>query len=156
MRNLYSIRFILFATLLGIISYVLLRQTLPNDNIRNIVKDEDAIFIDSLSLADFLILQQDEKNVVLDLRDKESYEYAHIAGAFNLPSNELKQHGIDPGLFAQLRSAPNVIVYCLSSACGLSYHTAQDLIHRGIPSVKVYHGGWMEWKACKLPIEPIK
>ena len=107
--------------------------------------------IETTSLADTIMLHQNEKNIFVDVRIKKYYDYAHIPGAMNIPYNKLENINEDD--LNKLKSAPNVILYCVSSSCGVSYRAARVLMKKGLHNLKVYSGGWGEWKSCKLPVQ---
>ena len=107
--------------------------------------------IETTSLADTIMLHQNEKNIFVDVRIKKYYDYAHIPGAMNIPYNKLEN--INEEDLNKLKSAPNVILYCVSSSCGVSYRAARVLMKKGLHNLKVYSSGWGEWKSCKLPVQ---
>ena len=111
---------------------------------------QDTERIETVSLADTIMLHQNERNIFLDVRMKRYYDYAHIPGAVNIPSDKLET--IPEEKLKKLKSAPNVVLYCVSTSCGISYRAARILMKKGLHNLKVYSGGWGEWKSCQLPI----
>jgi rhodanese-related sulfurtransferase len=109
--------------------------------------------IETISLPDAIMFQQNPRNVFVDVREKKFYDYAHIPGAINLPCEDIAKGKIPVEVLEKIKSAPNSIVYCISNSCGISYHSARILMDKGLNNVKVYSEGWGQWKACKLPTE---
>ena len=108
--------------------------------------------IESISLPDTIMFQQNPNNVFIDVREKKFYDYAHIPGAISLPYEDIAKGKIPEDMLEKIKSAPNSIIYCISNSCGISYHAARLLMDKGL-NVKVYSEGWGQWKACKLPTE---
>jgi rhodanese-related sulfurtransferase len=96
------------------------------------------------------MLHQNDRNIFIDTRIKRYYDYAHIPGAINIPYKQLDE--IPPETLEKLKSSPNIVVYCISTSCGVSYRSARKLTEQGLRNVKIYTGGWGEWKSCKLPV----
>lgn len=106
--------------------------------------------IETISLPDTIMLHQNEKNIFLDVRAKRYYDYAHIPNAMNIPFGELDT--ISAETIKKLNDSPNVVLYCVSTSCGVSYRATRILMDKGVKNIKVYSGGWGEWKSCKLPV----
>jgi rhodanese-related sulfurtransferase len=92
-------------------------------------------------------LSGDPCPVVLDVRGPDEFEgpLGHIAGAMNVPLNELAAHL--SGLGRQDRP---IVVVCKTDR--RSAMAAQQLREAGIPNVSVLRGGMEEWRASSLPI----
>jgi len=120
---------------------------------KNINENEQPTkLIDTIPLADAIILRQNANNIFIDVREKQFYNYAHINGAINLPV-DIQDGIIWPEIIKKLKIAPNIIIYGISNADDMSYRLAQFLISKGINNIKIYKDGWVQWKACKLPVE---
>ncbi|OIP07927.1 MAG: sulfurtransferase [Betaproteobacteria bacterium CG2_30_59_46] len=83
---------------------------------------------------------EDWKNVyIIDTRDADQYQKAHIPGAVNIDWRQVL------GLRAELPSDRMVLVYCnagtLSAQAGLALRVA------GMENVRILQGGFDEWKA---------
>ena len=82
----------------------------------------------------------------VDARSKEEYEEGHIAGAINLPFDDVFK---DPALAKSVRAGTRpVITYCGGGECDLSRNLAFSLIDAGLRKVLVYTGGMPAWKAA--------
>lgn len=83
---------------------------------------------------------EDWKNVyIIDTRDADQYQKAHIPGAVNIDWRQVL------GRRAELPSDRMVLVYCnagtLSAQAGLALRVA------GMDNVRILQGGFNEWKA---------
>jgi len=88
--------------------------------------------------------------VFVDTRSEESYRQGHIVGAVNIPFEEF-----DPGVLENL-SLPHdnpIVVYCDGSECQSSTNLAKHLAEEDYSDIRVFFGGWAEWKNSGLPIE---
>lgn len=83
---------------------------------------------------------------VLDVRPADEYAAGHIAGALNVPLEELEKH------FARLKPRREVIAYCRGPHCILSYEAVAKLRSRGIKARRLQEG-FPEWQAAGLPVE---
>jgi rhodanese-related sulfurtransferase len=85
--------------------------------------------------------------LVLDVRgpDEFSGPLGHIAGATNIPLNQLPAQL--PGL---ARGARPVVVVCKTDR--RSSMAAHQLQEAGVPSVSVLRGGMEQWRALGLPV----
>lgn len=108
-------------------------------------KRETADFMD---LKDVLSLPDEEK-LIIDLRTRAQFDYAHIPSSINLP-----EPWSVPQIEAILRdSTRKIIIVSLrnSQGTGVSFHG----LLKGLKAeqVFIYSGGWDEWKSCRLPVE---
>jgi rhodanese-related sulfurtransferase len=108
------------------------------------------ISFQTISLSQALPLFYEPGTVFLDVREKQYYDYGHIANAENLPLNQIKI--ISPELLNKLQTASIVIVYCNGISCGLSYFAARQLMDKGLDNIQIYTEGWPEWHKCRLPV----
>jgi rhodanese-related sulfurtransferase len=96
-------------------------------------------------------LQQCPNDVrILDVRMRSEFENAHIAGAYNVPLDQLPEHAAD------MRDASGgaVILVCQS---GQRAQKAEALLHdAGMPNVHVLEGGMRAWLADALPTRRIR
>ncbi|MBA4166518.1 MAG: MBL fold metallo-hydrolase [Chitinophagaceae bacterium] len=85
----------------------------------------------------------DEKMVIIDVRRETEFGNGHIAGAINIPLDEL----LDPGTIANIEDNHNVYVHC-----GGGYRSviAASLMKRqGIHNLRNVSGGWDKIKEQK-------
>lgn len=95
----------------------------------------------------------DQKNsVFLDARSPEEYAEGHIPGALEFYADDFEKFA--PLVLPQLKDKnQELIAYCHGSSCELSLHLANALIDQGYTNVKVFFGGWPEWKKANYPID---
>jgi rhodanese-related sulfurtransferase len=94
----------------------------------------------------------DQKSCVfLDARSPEEYTEGHIPGALEFYANDFEKFA--PQILPQLKDKhQELITYCHGSSCDLSLQLANNLIQQGYTNVKVFFGGWPEWKKANYPI----
>lgn len=83
---------------------------------------------------------------VLDVRPEEEYAAGHVAGALNVPLEQLSEH------LQQLRDANQVVAYCRGPYCVLAYEAVSEMRRHGIEARRLA-GGFPEWKNAGLPVE---
>ena len=86
---------------------------------------------------------------LLDVRTSGEFENAHIAGAYNVPLNQLHEHA------NEMRHARgNVVLICQSG--GRAQQAEQLLRRSGLAAVHVLDGGMKEWIARGMPVRRIR
>jgi rhodanese-related sulfurtransferase len=106
---------------------------------------------EALTLSQALESYKSGEAIFIDCRLKEDYDLGHISGAVNLPWEEFEEYY--PPLKSSLSESKEMIVYCDGDECELSLLLARELSESGYENVKVFFGGWVEWKNASLPIE---
>ena len=84
--------------------------------------------------------------LVVDVRDKASYDKEHIPGAINIPLQEL---------LGRLRDIPKektVVCYCWTYSCALATKACLDLAHKDY-KVQELFGGIRAWKEAGFDCE---
>lgn len=123
----------------------------PNVVITTSVQAENSIeSARRISRDEMSKLVKDGKAVILDVRNKDSYDKAHIKGAVSMPENQL---------ISRLREIPpgkTIITYCACSAEQTAARAVLSLNAHGIKNAAALTGGWNEWSALGLPVEPAK
>ncbi|MBX3313559.1 MAG: hypothetical protein KF906_04485 [Actinobacteria bacterium] len=89
----------------------------------------------------------DGRIVVVDTRRPEAHRLAHVAGAINLPHQE-----IDERTTADLDRGALYVAYCWGPACNASTRGAANLAALGF-RVKELIGGLSAWQAEGFPVE---
>jgi len=94
----------------------------------------------------------DQKSAVfLDARSAEEYAQGHIPGALEFYADDFEKFA--PIVLPQLKDKhQELIAYCHGSSCDLSIELAKALTNQGYTNVKVFFGGWPEWKKANYPI----
>lgn len=87
----------------------------------------------------------------VDARDAAPYADGHLPGALSLPIGEVD------GWLAEFRRqvAPDrtLLLYCSGYGCPDSFDLGLRLIKEGYRDVRVFEGGFPEWRAAGLPVE---
>lgn len=94
----------------------------------------------------------DQKSAVfLDARPPEEYKDGHIPGAALFYADDFDKFApqVLPNL---LDKNQEIICYCHGSTCELSITLAHRLMDLGYTNVKVFFGGWPQWKKAGYPI----
>jgi rhodanese-related sulfurtransferase len=81
---------------------------------------------------------------VLDVRPPDEFALGHVPGAVNIPLCELEAR------LAELDPAQEIIAYCRSHYCVLSYEAVATLRTRGFRARRLEEG-LPEWRAAGLP-----
>lgn len=94
----------------------------------------------------------DQKSAVfLDARSPEEYAQGHIPGALDFYADDFEKFA--PQVLPQLKDKrQELIAYCHGSSCELSLELGKALMEQGYTNVKVFFGGWPEWKKANYPI----
>lgn len=89
--------------------------------------------------------------VFLDARHEFEYTAGHIRGALNIPLHNFDRYQ------SQLSEIPKdalLVVYCDGVQCNSSIELALKLSELDFKNIKVFFGGWDEWKTAGLPTTP--
>lgn len=86
----------------------------------------------------------------VDARSEFDYGLGHIKGALNLPLTSAVK-GSD--LLPDVPRDRTVVTYCDGANCNSSIDLAARLYASGFSNVRIFFGGWEEWRARSLPTE---
>lgn len=81
---------------------------------------------------------------VLDVRPRDEFKLGHVPGALNIPLDELATR------LAEFDPAQEIVAYCRSAYCVLSFEAVATLRARGF-QVRRLEDGYPEWRAAGLP-----
>ena len=111
-------------------------------------KPGDPAFV---SLQDVIEIQEHKSATLLDARSSEEFSTGHIPTSRSLPFYEMdtKQAAAVEGLYAD---SP-IVIYCEGVGCELSFFLGRELQKQGYTNIKIFYGGYPEWKDAGLPIE---
>ncbi len=93
----------------------------------------------------------DQGALAVDARAREVYLEGHLPGARSLPLGE-----VDGSLAAFRKQVPEettIITYCSGFGCPDSFDLGERLLGEGYIDVRVYEGGFPEWRDAGLPVE---
>jgi len=85
----------------------------------------------------------------IDSRPEEAFQEGHILGATNIPFEEQKEETLN---LLSLALEETLVVYCDGSECRSSVELAKLLHEKGFKDIKVFFGGWIEWKKEGVPV----
>jgi len=102
--------------------------------------------LEAVSRSELLRRSKDDLVTVIDVRPSDEYEAGHVAGALNVPLNEIEQH------LANLPRDQEVIAYCRGEYCVLAIEAVATLREKGFNARRLEEG-YPEWKVAGLPVE---
>lgn len=83
---------------------------------------------------------------ILDVRPTDEFAHGHLPGALNIPLSDLSAR------LAELDPQQEIVAYCRSTYCVLSFEAVAALRARGFKARRL-EDGFPEWKAAGLPHE---
>ncbi len=90
--------------------------------------------------------------VFIDSRDSRQFAAGHVPGARRLTVAEAEAESLKPGKIG-IPADKKIVVYCEGGDCRASLFLAGLLRDEGFRSVRVFAGGWEEWRQAGLPAE---
>jgi rhodanese-related sulfurtransferase len=115
-------------------------------NLTQITRDPQTSPVD---LAEAKRLFDDGGAVFMDSRPVSEFDAGHIRGAESVPVEEFDDHLDD--VLARFSPDRPLVVYCSGEECMSSVHLAEKLVEYGYLDIRVFFGGWPEWKAAGYP-----
>jgi rhodanese-related sulfurtransferase len=88
--------------------------------------------------------------VLVDARSPELYAAGHIDGAMSLPMVEIE--AVLPDFLGHVSKDQALITYCSGFGCPDSFDLGVRLIEAGYQNVRVFEGGYPEWRDAGLPV----
>ncbi len=95
---------------------------------------------------------QDAGALVVDARSPELYADGHLPGAVSLPM--LEADDILSDFLQKVPRNQTLIIYCSGYGCPDSFDLGMQLLAEGYLDVRVFEGGYPEWRDAGLPVEP--
>ena len=102
-----------------------------------------------ISLQQARELYMGDEALFIDARVHADFSIEHIAGAVNIPLEEI--NGLEQ--YADLFKATYYIIYCDGDECTLSTDLAYLLAENDSSGVLVFHEGLSVWKEAGFPVE---
>ena len=112
--------------------------------------------LEPVSRRDLVSRVADGLVTIIDVRPPEEYRAGHIAGAINIPLDDLES-GLESDLGRQLSKLDKhseIIAYCRGPHCILAFDAVEKLRKKGL-KVRRLEDGYPEWKVAGLPVEQI-
>ncbi len=88
--------------------------------------------------------------VAVDARPRPAWEEGHLPGALPLALGDFAAQ-IEP-FQVRVPTGATVVVYCSGSGCPDSFDLARRLLQSGYQDVRVFEGGYPEWRDAALPV----
>jgi rhodanese-related sulfurtransferase/DNA-binding transcriptional ArsR family regulator len=111
--------------------------------IRTYFDDRDSL--EPISRKDLLKKSRAGTVTVLDVRPPDEFAMGHVRGAVNVPLRDLAAR------LAEFDPSQEIVAYCRSHYCVLSYEAVAALRARGF-TVHRLEDGFPEWRAAGLPV----
>ncbi len=147
---------ILFITALSVLlgfgtNFRLIKQFLGGEFQYSFISSEEYPSISFIMLPEAEGLFSMNEALFIDSRNEEVFKEGRIAGAVNIPY-EVQS---DVPLLTELPIPKEkiLVVYCDGSDCQSSVGLSRFLHEQGFSDIRVFFGGWKEWKMADLPIE---
>ncbi len=112
-------------------------------------KTEDNIY-HVVTLSQMQRLVNERHAVLIDARDADSYNKAHIKGAVNMFGDEPEQHFEE---MTKLSPDTLVVVYCNGPDCHLGRNLIQFMNVLEFKHLYLYDDGWDGWQKANMPVE---
>jgi ArsR family transcriptional regulator len=112
--------------------------------VRGYFADRDAM--EPISREELLKRSHAGLVTILDVRPTDEFAQGHLPSALNIPLNDLNAR------LAELDPQQEIVAYCRSTYCVLSFEAVAALRARGFRARRLEEG-FPEWKAAGLPLE---
>jgi rhodanese-related sulfurtransferase len=89
--------------------------------------------------------------LLIDARHADDYLEAHLEGAISLPLGQVEQ--LLEGFRKDVPVDRVLIAYCNGFGCPDSFDLGVTLLEKGYQQVRVFEGGFPEWRDAGLPIK---
>jgi rhodanese-related sulfurtransferase len=104
-----------------------------------------------VSLEEAARLDERQEALFVDARPRDAFAAGHIAGALNLPFQEVDHYFVE--VADRLDPEKTLVAYCDGKTCELSHELALFLKEMGYEDVRVLVNGWTVWRQAGLPTE---
>lgn len=101
-------------------------------------------------LLDELQQLMTEGGLLVDARNAELFAAGHIQGAVSLPLVDIDDHLAD--FIRHIDKERVIVTYCSGFGCPDSFDLGMRLIDAGYSDVRVFEGGYPEWRDAGLAI----
>ncbi len=97
----------------------------------------------------------DQNAVFIDGREDIEFKEGHIKGAKNIPYKAFLESTNEQKLekMKGIEKERIIVSYCSSDSCEISIDNAYEMAKIGYNDVKIFLGGYKEWKNKNYPIE---
>ena len=97
----------------------------------------------------------DDNVLFIDGREGHEFAEGHIKGAKNVPYKEFLEKTNEQKLdvLKDIKKDQLIVSYCGSDSCEISIDNAYEMAKVGYSDIKIFLGGYKEWKNKRYPIE---
>ena len=147
----------------GAVNFRLLRRFAAGEFRQGFIDSQEYTGVRFISLAETQELfaqkmQGADGLLFIDSRSRSDFAAGHIPGALSVPLDEVEFPGKKRGGEGQpgrldFPGAQTLVVYCEGGDCQTSIALAKLIHNSGYADIRIFSGGWVEWKAAGLPEE---
>ncbi len=101
-------------------------------------------------LAEILQYYNNSNTIFIDARPVKYFNYGSIKNSVN--EFPLTQNSETESFLGKLNGKSMIVVYGSEENSTEPRAAALALMDKGFQNVKVYQGGWAEWRSCRLPM----
>ena len=98
-----------------------------------------------ISCQTLISLSNQDKALIIDIRDSASFDAGHITASKNVPSKDLLRRSNEIN-----NNDKSIVLVCESG--NVSKNAGESLKKEGFENVCTLKGGINEWKMCNLPL----
>jgi len=102
--------------------------------------------LEPIKRAELIERVRDGLVTVVDVRPSDEFDAGHVAGAINIPIDELEQR------MNELGENKEVIAYCRGPHCILAFDAVAQLREKGLNARRL-EDGFPEWKTSGFPVD---
>jgi len=125
---------------------------LKGDLERGFLSEKNYPGVVEIGLAEAEDLFASRNVLFVDARPSHEFRAGHIPGARNEPFATADETTL-ASLMSFIGPDREIVIYCSGGDCLSSLGLARLLTARGMKTVRVFPGGWAEWKTAGLPGE---
>lgn len=146
----------------GVVHFSLLRRFFGGEFRHSFLDPRKYEGIRFIGLPEAQDLFESGRALFIDSRTGQDFAAGHIPGALSIPLDEIKkgeesaegERGKSSSQkFLSLARNKTLVVYCEGGDCQTSLALARLIHDLGFRDIRVFEGGWAEWRALGLPIE---
>lgn len=129
----------------------LVNKFLKGDFQHSFISQEDYPSITFITLAEAEDYFVNDEAMFIDSRDDIKFREGHVLNAVNVPYETGHTEDVWEGL--NFPKDKPLVIYCDGDECQSSVNLAKILNQRGYTAIKIFFGGWAEWKEAGLPTQ---
>jgi rhodanese-related sulfurtransferase len=147
-----ALAIVILGSILGSVSNLIRKDSIPFiAHKTDFVKEEKRE--NAVTLAEAKERFDNGTGFFVDARSGEEFQKGHILNAYSLPEEVFEERIDEVRITFPDSEEFIIIVYCGGEECIASEKLAEQLRQSGYANVRVFIGGWNEWKKAGYPIE---